>query len=140
MSKTSLDVVNILVSYIKNKSTFWSDAKKPNGLVYKLQRPDDSVKEDIVVNSLPLNRRQLQEGVLNVNVFVPNLVFPNPLDKNQPDTARLTYLINLFNAHFEEFDGENGNYTFKIQQDNTLTDTNNQHYINFRIEFSSTNI
>ncbi len=141
MSKTSLGVVNILVSYIKNKADFWNDAKKPNGGLYKFQRPNNSVSEDIVVNSLPLNREAVQEGILNVNLYVPNLVFADrPDDKSQPDTARLTYLANLFNTHFGEFDGDNGNYTFIIQQDNIFQDENNQHYINFRIEFSSVNI
>lgn len=139
MSKTSLEVVNILYQRVKNGILF-SDAKKPNGGLYKFQRPANSVKEDVIINSLPIDRSAVQQGVLNVNTFVPNLVIGS--DNSQPNTARLTELAVLFNQALGEGNEVSdivGDYIFNIQQDNIFSDTNNQHYINFRIEFYSPN-
>jgi hypothetical protein len=120
-----------------------TDAKKPNGKLCKYERPQNSVLEDVVVNSLTLGRDDVQEGVLNVNIYVPNLeLVSNPSDRSQPNTARLLYLSTLGNTALgegEEIWDETGNYTFNIQQDNVMQDENNQHYVSFRVEFYSQN-
>jgi hypothetical protein len=138
MSYTSIEVINVLYQTISN-SAILSDAKKPNGKLCKMERPLNSVLEDIVVNGISLDRDELQEGVLNVNVYVPNLINPaTPNDKSQPDTARILYLSKLTNQALgggDEFWDASGRWCFCIQQDNPFADSNNQHYINFRIEF-----
>jgi hypothetical protein len=138
MSYTSIEVVNVLYQTISN-SILFTDIKKPNGELCKLERPLDSANEDVVINIIGLHRDNLQEGVLNVNVFVPNLEFPDrQTDKSQPDTARILYLSKLANQALgsgEDMWDSSGKWCFCIQQDMTFPDTNNQHYINFRIEF-----
>lgn len=144
MSKTSSDVINILFQNIYN-SLIFTDLNKPKGDLYKHQRPLNSDKEDIVINSLLLGHDAVQEGVINVNAYVKNLVLTinGNTDNSQPDTSRLTYLSTLINSALgsgNELWEASGNYVFKIQQDNIFQDGNNQHYINFRIEFYSLNI
>jgi hypothetical protein len=140
MSYTSISALNMLYQHISH-SVLMTDAKKPNGKLCKYERPLNSILEDVVINSLGLNREDVQEGVLNVNIFVPNLILPsNPADKGQPDTARLNYLLNLANIALgegEEIWEATGNYCFELQQDNLFQDENNQHYLNLRVEFNS---
>lgn len=142
MSFTSITALNMLYQHISH-SVLMTDVKKPNGKLCKYQRPLNSILEDVVINSLGLNREDVQEGVLNVNIFVPNLNLPsNAADKSQPDTARLTYLLNLANTALgegEEIWESTGNYCFRLQQDNLFQDENNQHYLNLRVEFYSLN-
>ena len=142
MEYSEIEVVNVLFSTIANGSLM-SDVKKPNGKLCKFERPLNSVFEDVVVNSVGVVYNDVQEGVLNVNVYVPNLKFPdNPEDKNQPDTARLLYLSKLGKIALgrgNEMWDEDGNWCFELQQDKVYPDENFQHYINFRVEFNSTN-
>jgi hypothetical protein len=142
MSNTSLSALNMLYQHITH-SVLLTDAKKPNGKLCKLERPLNSVLEDIVINTLGLNKESVQEGVLNVNIYVLNLVsLTNASDKSQPDMARLLYLQNLANTALgsgEEIWEETGSYIFNIQQDQVYQDENNQHYVGFRVEFYSQN-
>ena len=137
--KTGLDVVDILRAYLAT-SALMSDANKPNGGLYKYQRPLNSAKEDVVVNSLAQGRGQISEGVLNVNIYVPNLTHPVVAkgDNTQPNVPRLKYLTNLASIALDEVYGED--YNFRVQQDNLFPDANNQHYVNLRIEITSINI
>lgn len=140
--KTSFDVINILFSHIKN-SELVTGAFKVNGGVYKLQRPLNSDKEDIVINALPFNREDLQEGVFNVNIFVKNLsitVSGGLTDNSQPNTSRITKLVQIASEVFSETWADDGSYTFELQQEQVFTDENNQHYINLRIEFQNIKI
>ncbi|WP_256013110.1 hypothetical protein [Desertivirga xinjiangensis] len=139
--KTSLDALQIL--YITTKNALFYNTSKPNGDIYKQQRPLNSRKEDVVVNGLPLNRDDIQRGVLNVNIYVPNLrlTVNKVTDNSQPNLIRLKELADIFNGYFlNEVWDEHGDYCFKIQQDNIFEDEYNQHYVNFRVEFYSANI
>jgi len=138
MSKTSLDVIDFLYPLVKD--ALFNDTEKPNGTLYKNQRLVNSQLEDVVINSLSINREDIQQGVLNVNIYVPNLKISKTgsTDNSQPNMARLKYLAHLLNTYFlGEVWAEDSSYVFNVQQDNIFEDTNNQHYINFRIEFYS---
>lgn len=145
MSKTKVEVVNILYNYLRS-SLLISDPKKPTGGLSKLRRSENSRKEDVVVNVIGgLTREPVQKGLLIINIFVPNLdpnVYPHLNgDRTQPDTARLLHLSKLFQSSMEgTVWEEQGDYAFEIQQDGIDEDTNNQHYAWFRIEFYSINI
>jgi len=144
MGFTSIEVVNVLFQHIEN-SVLVNSLKKPNGKLCKYQKPLNSELEDVVINGLPLVKGDVDEAVLNVNIYVPNLKLPdNNPDRSQPDTARLLVLAKLGNQAFADGadeDGEiwdeAGQYCFKYQQDTVMDDVNNMHYINFRIEFYS---
>jgi len=140
MGFTAIEIVNMLFQHPVLTYVF-ADAKKPNGKLCKLSRPDNSKLEDIVINIVGNVKDDIDEAVLNVNQFVPNLVYPDdPGNKSQPNMARLLYLSKLINDAFqdgEELWNDAGEYCFKYQQDTVMEDENNQHYLNFRIEFYS---
>jgi hypothetical protein len=57
----------------------------------------NSDKEDVVINSLPINNSQMQSGVFNVNIHVPNLVLNinGNIDTTQPNHERIKQLTAL---------------------------------------------
>jgi hypothetical protein len=143
MGFTSIEVVNMLKDLVAH-SVLMNALDKPKGKLCKYKRPLNSAQEDVVINGLPLVKDDVDEAVLNVNIYVPNLKLPDENDKSQPDNARLLVLSKLGNRAFTDNadeDGEiwadAGEYCFKYQQDTVMEDDNNQHYVNFRIEFYS---
>ena len=137
--KTGLEVVDIVRNYL-NASGLMTDLTKPNGGLYKFQRPLNSAKEDVVVNLLTQGRGQVADGMVNVNIYVPNLSLTSSgvVDQTQPNTARLKYLSGLASNALDEVYGTD--YNFSVQQDNLFQDDNNQHYVNLRVSFTSINI
>ncbi len=139
MSTTTIQAVEIVYQHLLG-SVLFTDAKKPTGNLYRYQRPDGSGAEDVVVNSIMLNRRSVQEGVLNVNLFVPNKVLQlaTGTDRSQPNHKRLSEISELANTVLNEVWGTG--YMFEVQQDNMIPDENNQHFLNFRLNFKALNI
>ena len=136
MAKTAIDVVDLMRDYLKT-SPLMTYGAKPLGGLFKYQRPEGSRSEDVVINSLPVNRTQLQRGIINVNIFVPNMTS----DSSLPNLKRLKELAELMEQSFlGEVWSVNGDYNFEIEADNLMPDENNQHYLNFRIEFRSKNL
>ncbi|KEQ31186.1 hypothetical protein N180_02760 [Pedobacter antarcticus 4BY] len=147
MGNTSISVLNMLFEYTKN-SVLMRNALRPTGKICKLQRPGNSELEDIVIDPLANVKDDVDEGVLVINIYVPNLDYskiqghPMQSDKSQPNTKRLGELSELANEAFEDGEDiwdESGEWCFKLQQDGVYADTNNQHYLNLRIEFYSIN-
>lgn len=139
---SAIEVINILYVHIKNIVVV-TGIKKINGSVYKMQRPINSDKEDIVINSLPISGSQIQEGVLNVNIYVPDIKLMNS-DKTAstflPNTARMTELSRLAINDLSEFWSPDGDYVFELENTGIYPEDNNQHYINLRIRFYSPSI
>lgn len=141
---TGIEAVNIFYNYI-NSSNLLSDSKKPKGGLYKYERPENSTKEDMVINSIGLNRDPVQKGVLIFNIYVnnldPNIVPSVGTGRNVPDTARILYISKLFQSILQEDGSEekeiwiNQDTNFEITSDDVFADSNNQHYISFRINF-----
>ena len=140
MTKTSLDALDILYRIVKNSEIIAGSARI-NGGLYKSQRPINSDKEDVVVNALPMNRNQVQEGLLNLNIYVPNqeLTINGVTDLSQPNYTRIAALSAMISTLLNDVWEASADYTFNIQQDTLFADDNNQHYQNFRIEFYSPN-
>lgn len=137
-TKTTLDAVDILQNHLKT-SVLFTDANKPNGIMTKGNRMQNSKKEDVVLNALTLTNATVQEGIINMNVYVPNLSLPtNPVDNTQVDWKRLKYLAALAVQSIGEVYGED--YNFGLQQIiGPLEDEGSQHYVNLRIEFNAIN-
>lgn len=134
---TTFDVVDIVYARLKNGVL----AAAINGGVYKEQRPVNSQKEDVVVNSLPINNLDMQTGVVNVNIHVPNLnvVVNGTTDPEQPNWARLKPLAALGVIDLTDVWAED--YNFNIQQQVFIKDDEyKDHYINIRLDFFSINI
>jgi hypothetical protein len=132
--KTSLDIENILFTFLKASSI----ATEINGGIYKRLRPAESKLEDIVINCLPINNAQLQSCVANVNIHVPNLsVQIGDITNCVPNHTRLNELATeacmILNDQYA-----NG-YLFTVQQQNLFEDEDD-HMVNIRIDFNSVNL
>ncbi|MDR0266032.1 MAG: hypothetical protein LBJ04_22655 [Sphingobacterium sp.] len=139
---TSSEAVDILYLYLKGSELF-SDPKKPTGELCKGDRKENSKLEDVVINSLGLNRNPVQSGFIYLNLYVKNL---DPLrvpdigsGKNMRDTARLKYLSKLAQKVLEGDNGElwiNQDVCFEIESD-TIEEDGDMHYASFKIEFTT---
>jgi hypothetical protein len=139
---TSSEAVDILYLYLKGSELF-SDSKKPTGELCKGDRKENSKLEDVVINTLGLNRNPVQSGFIYLNLYVKNL---DPLrvpdigtGKNMRDTARLKYLSKLAQKVLEGGNGElwiGQDVCFEIESD-TIEEDGDMHYASFKIEFIS---
>ena len=103
-----------------------------SGGVYPGKRPDGSRKEDVVVNCLPVTGDQLQRGIVNVNIHVPNLeitISGHP-DNSQPDLKRIEEIYQVVEPIIEN--GIKDNTDVSIQQA-ILIEEGNEHYLNIRL-------
>lgn len=106
------------------------------GGVYKFERPENSNKEDIIINCLPITGNTVQSGIANVNIHVSDLVLKAG-DKTQkyPDIKRIKTLSDLAKTVMT---GYGSNYNYYIESQHTLKDSEgaNNYYINFRIAYN----
>lgn len=109
-----------------------------SGAVYQLKRPVESDKEDVVINSLPVSGEQLQRGVANVNIYVPDLKLKiGGKPQTMPDMARLDALTELATPILEQrYRANNGGYVFRIASTQLIEEVETQqHYVNIRVDF-----
>lgn len=109
--------------------------------IYKYERPLNHVGECVVVNSLPMTTEQYQNGVVNVNYFVPNLKDKtvNPVDETQPNSGRLQLGAKKIDALFTELQIDDI-YLNTIHTIQMRNEPFNEWYINLRIEFKNINL
>lgn len=107
MSKTVKDSITAM-NEIKQ---ILSDANLGiNGDVRILQRVLGSKKEDVVINTLLWDAEQVQQGIININVHVPNLTGqpsanPTGTDNTQPNTTRMKEIGAKITQAVEDFAG-----------------------------------
>lgn len=138
----SSEAVDILYLHLKNSELF-TDPKRPTGELCKGDRSEDSKLEDVVINSLGLNRNPVQSGYIYLNLYVNNLD-PTKVPgigngKNIRDSGRLKYLSKIVQRIFEGDDGElwiGSDVCFEIESD-TIEEDGAQHYASFKIEFNT---
>lgn len=98
------------------------------GGVYKMQRPVDSMFEDIVVNAINVDNELVQTGVGNINIHLPSL--PNRM----PNTARIEELATIAETQIKE--GFGSDYTFFVENQSVIYDPDAKGwFINFRVRF-----
>lgn len=104
------------------------------GNIYPLNGPLSSDKEDIIISVLALNAEQGQNGMLNVNIHVPNLTLPNG-DNTQPNRPRFNEIGNRVLA---EMDYHNG-HAFNLTLDNAglLVEDKGKWFLNIRVRYNS---
>ncbi|QQT43353.1 Uncharacterised protein [Sphingobacterium multivorum] len=103
------------------------------------RRPINSTKEDIIVNHLPFTFEQLQEGVVNVNVYVPNLeVQMNGVkDTEYPNYNRLNEITKQVIIEIDDFYEDN--ILITVQQAKIIEDKAFS-YMNIRVAVASKNL
>lgn len=98
-----------------------------SGKVYRGKRPTDSLKEDVVIISLPILPGSIQFGSANVNIHVPDI-------EEFPDNDKLEALTTIVRPLLEETYGED--YLLYISLQQTFEEPEiHQHYVNLRIDF-----
>lgn len=126
-----MDVYGLLnVDAVKNIIT---------GNLYPLERPQNSLDQDIAINALPITNDQQQKGVVNVNIHCQNLlnvVFKGKADNTQPDLQTLNAIskvvlsiLNSVNASDFRLQAATGGQLFR-DQDGTW-------YMNIRVNYYS---
>jgi hypothetical protein len=103
------------------------------GGIFKARRPKDSKLEDIVVRTLAINGDQVQEGLVNVNVHVPNLQLTD--DSTQPDEDRFTAITNIVLAALNDYRGFDFWFTIKVP--GLLYPDGNNWFSNIQVEYTT---
>lgn len=101
------------------------------GSIYPLNRPLNSAKEDVVVSTLALNADQMQEGVVNVNVHVPNLKIDG--DITQPNLPRFETIVEAALDLLDDNWITDCNYS--IEEPGTVQRDGNNWFCNIRLRF-----
>lgn len=130
MRKTGSQIEHDLYLAIKESEI----AQAINGKVYKSEtRPIDSKSEDAVISFLTGLDGQVQAGVLNLNIYVPDINNgTGTLVKNTTRCREIEIVANTFIQAMTP-----GEYRFKI--DNIVQTFNaegtGQHFVNARVKF-----
>lgn len=135
--KTVIDLVDSIyellnVSAVNNVIT---------GEVYLDSRPDNSVLEDVVINSLPVTGEQLQRAVVNVNIHVPNLslTINGQPDTSQPNRKRIKVISDIVIPLIKDAiinDTLTGIQNITMINDKELK----EHFLNIRVNTYSINL
>lgn len=110
------------------------------GVMAKNVRPTNSTKEDIVINSLATVNTQLQTGIVNVNIHVPNLTITltgGGVDQSTPNHNRINQLTQLAIPYLKDIWGDD--WDFDIEQMNLIREEKSS-FQNIRIVFQSLNV
>ncbi|SUJ19130.1 Uncharacterised protein [Sphingobacterium spiritivorum] len=128
-------------------SLIWNSNIKTSisGVVRRYLRPTNSDKEDVTVNVLNIDFDQLQGGIINVNVFVPNPEYSTIVDgknvrlRDIPNQARIIVLSALFNVLFKMNYDKDKRVLAELSAQHILTE-NDQTIINNRIKLTIKNL
>jgi hypothetical protein len=133
---TSWDAIDKVYQHLQGSA--FTEALK--GSIYKIKRPVNATSEDAVINSLGMPGDQLQKGLINLNIHVPNqvLLINGKQDTTQPDYVRAQTLTTLAIQSVEEY--YNDEYWFVFQQQNIVESTDIEIVVNIRINFFSINL
>lgn len=90
--KTTEDIKDLLYSYLAK-----SELKKAvTGDIYVDQRPQGSIKEDVVIGAIDIGSGSVQHGAFNVNIHVPAVTVKiGKVEQSQPDRKRLRLLSRI---------------------------------------------
>lgn len=107
------------------------------GACYLFERPQNSDKIDVVVNTLALTAVQLQNGVFNVNIHCPNLknvVINNVTDNTQPDVEAMATIGKAVTEILKDYNG----FDFKLDMLSPglpIRDVDGNWYLNIRVNY-----
>lgn len=130
----SLEVIDAMNMHLKGGPL----AANISGSIHKVELPAGSTGENVVINTLGMTGEQLQQGEVNVNVYVPDMqVTINGIGQGQPNLSRLKILTTLA---VSEATGRYAGYWFDYKWDKLFKDeASGAHYSNIRIEFYANN-
>jgi len=128
-------------------SVIWNSPLKATitGAIRRYMRPTNSDKEDIVINALNLDFDQLQGGILNINLFVPNPEYSITIDgkltrmRDIPNDARIKTLCGLLNSILKEVYDKQKFILLELVNQQILPE-NEQTIINNRVKLTIKNL
>src|SRR5690606_17298 len=131
--KRTLTTADQAVQKVFNLMKPVRDDVSMSGFVFPYNRPISSQKEDVVINALALNADQEQNGILNVNVHVPNLQLGG--DNTQPNRVRFQVISNKAIELLDYYDG----FDFSLTLDNAgeLIRDGEYWFMNIRVRYNS---
>ena len=137
--RTTFDVVDILYPVL-----FASPMKLAiSGTICKNKRPVNSGEVDVVINSLPITGDQLQEGIVNVNIHVPNLKLSigGIQDRTQQDHETMKELTAQAVGILNDLWLAKGELSFSILTQSIFEEPEIfEHYVNLRLSYRAVNI
>ncbi len=100
------------------------------------ERPDDSDKEDIVINTITVTHEKPQTGTSNVNIYAADKKVR--IDGKEQYKANRERLREIGDALTDFLDAQNvADLEFEIEQDVTIKEIEvRQHYRNLRISWN----
>lgn len=110
-----------------------------SGNIYMLERPQNSILNDIAINSLPITNDQQQKGIVNVNIHCQNLqnvVIGGKVDNTIPDITNLNRTSKAVLAILNSINATD----FRLQASTSgqpIKDNDNSFYINIRVNYYS---
>jgi len=107
-----------------------------SGGIYTTDRPDNSEKEDITVNTITVTGSMPQRGTSNVNIHVPDLQAKiKGQEQRKANKERLRQITTLVISILEAARVEG--LLFWVANQTTIKEPEtNQHYTNLRIEWN----
>lgn len=106
-----------------------------NGAIYKDKRPSGSTKEDIVINSLPMTNDFMQNGVFNINIYVPMIsVTLNGITQLQKNNTRLKQIVDVVYAILDN-DVWKPEYNLDVVNSQDVEE-GNENFYNFRVSMN----
>lgn len=102
-----------------------------SGGVFRINKPKDSEKEDVVINILPLDRgyHKMQNGTINVNCYARNL-------NGVPNIVRLDLISNKVIEILNNYDQKANNFYFEIVETHILDELqqNSLSFVNIKLK------
>ena len=129
----SFDTDNILFEVLNVSDELKSAI---SGVIYTTDRPDNSEKEDITVNTITVTGSMPQRGTSNINIHVPDLQAKiKGQEQRKADRERLRQITTLVISILEAARVEG--LLFWVANQTTIKEPEvNQHYTNLRIEWN----
>ena len=130
---TSFDTDNILFQALSASNELKTAI---SGGIYTTDRPDNSDKEDITVNTITVNSGSPQRGTSNVNIHVPDLILKvKGQEQRKADRERLKQITEMVISILETARVEG--LIFWVDNQTILREPQiNQHYTNLRVEWN----
>lgn len=130
----SFDTDDILFTVLNASSELKAAIK--GGIYVQGERPNNSEKEDIVINNIVISHDYPQSGTSNINIHVSDLKIKiNKQEQRKADRERLRFLTELVIGILKAANVEG--LTFWIENETVIKEPAiSQHYTNLRINWN----
>lgn len=131
--KTGTQIQTDIYGFLKGSTLIGSLS---GGLYRHGLRPRDSQSEDCTVIFTTADAKQIQEGVVTINIFVPD-IFPYPTGVPVVNIARCEEIEGLLQEWVDDMTAERSSYLFELKDaiHTQHDDSINQAFVVARLSF-----